>query len=128
MAVAGIPKVGIGDTLADKDEPRPLPPITVEEPTVRMAFNVNNSPFAGREGKYVTSRQLRERLMRELESNVALRVADTEKGQRIYRFRPGRIAPGHRHRDHAPRGLRIFRRPALKSFSSKANDRPGRAH
>jgi GTP-binding protein len=79
VAVAGIPKVSIGDTLADKDDPRPLPPITVEEPTVRMAFNVNNSPFAGREGKYVTSRQLRERLMRELESNVALRVADTEK-------------------------------------------------
>ena len=78
VAVAGIPKVGIGDTLADPDDPRPLPPITVEEPTVRMAFNVNNSPFAGREGKYVTSRQLRGRLMRELESNVALRVADTD--------------------------------------------------
>jgi GTP-binding protein len=79
VAVAGIPAVGIGDTLADKDQPRALPPITVEEPTVRMAFNVNNSPFAGREGKYVTSRQLRARLMRELESNVALRVEDTEK-------------------------------------------------
>jgi GTP-binding protein len=79
VAVAGIPKVSIGDTLADRDDPRPLPPITVEEPTVRMAFNVNNSPFAGREGKYVTSRQLRERLMRELESNVALRVADTRR-------------------------------------------------
>ena len=79
VAVAGIPKVSIGDTLADRDDPRPLPPITVEEPTVRMAFCVNNSPFAGREGKYVTSRQLRERLMRELESNVALRVAETER-------------------------------------------------
>jgi len=64
---------------SDRDQPRALPPITVEEPTVRMAFHVNNSPFAGREGKYVTSRQLRERLMRELESNVALRVADTDK-------------------------------------------------
>jgi GTP-binding protein len=79
VAVAGIAKVGIGDTLADRDQPQALPPITVEEPTVRMSFHVNNSPFAGREGKYVTSRHLRERLMRELESNVALRVADTDK-------------------------------------------------
>lgn len=79
LAVAGIPDVGIGDTLADPDDPQPLPPITVEEPTVRMTFRVNDSPFAGREGKYVTSRQLRERLMKELESNVALRVEEMEK-------------------------------------------------
>jgi GTP-binding protein len=79
VAVAGIPTVGIGDTLADPDDPRQLPPITVEEPTVRMAFNVNDSPFAGREGKYVTSRQLGERLQRELESNIALRVEDGER-------------------------------------------------
>jgi GTP-binding protein len=79
VAVAGIPEVGIGDTLADPDDPRQLPPITVEEPTVRMAFNVNDSPFSGREGKYVTSRQLGERLQRELESNIALRVEDGER-------------------------------------------------
>lgn len=79
VAVAGIPDVGIGDTLADPDDPRPLPPITVEEPTVRMTFATNDSPFAGREGKFVTSRQVRERLARELESNVALRVEDTDK-------------------------------------------------
>jgi GTP-binding protein len=79
VAVAGIPAVGIGDTLADYDDPRPLPPIRVEEPTVRMVFRVNDSPFAGREGKYVTSRQLRERLQRELESNVALRVAEMDR-------------------------------------------------
>ena len=77
IAVAGIPDVGIGDTLADPNDPRPLPPITVEEPTVRMTFSINDSPFAGREGKYVTSRQLRQRLMDELERNVALRVSDT---------------------------------------------------
>lgn len=79
VAVAGIPDVGIGDTLADPADPRPLPPIKVEDPTVRMVFRVNDSPFAGREGKFVTSRQLRERLMRELESNVALRVAELER-------------------------------------------------
>jgi GTP-binding protein len=79
VAVAGIPGLGIGDTVADYDDPRPLPPITVEEPTVRMTFSVNDSPFAGQEGKYVTSRQIRERLCRELESNVSLRVEDLDK-------------------------------------------------
>jgi GTP-binding protein len=79
VAIAGIPDVGIGDTLADPNDPRPLPPIKVEEPTVRMTFRVNDSPFAGKEGKYVTSRQIRERLMRELESNVAMRVEETDK-------------------------------------------------
>jgi GTP-binding protein len=78
VAVAGIPDVGIGDTLADPDDPRPLPPITVEEPTVRMTFSINDSPFAGKEGQYLTSRQIRERLFRELESNVALRVKETD--------------------------------------------------
>ena len=81
VAVAGIPGVGIGDTLADPDNPIALPPIKVEEPTVRMTFRINDSPFAGREGKYVTSRQLRDRLMRELESNVALRVEELRAGE-----------------------------------------------
>ncbi len=79
VAVAGIDDVGIGDTLADPEDPRPLPPIKVEEPTVRMTFGVNNSPFAGKDGKYLTSRQIRARLMRELESNVAMRVEETDK-------------------------------------------------
>lgn len=78
IALTGLPEVGIGDTIADPQDPRPLPPIVVEEPTVRMTFGVNTSPFAGREGTFVTSRQLRERLMRETERDVALRVADTE--------------------------------------------------
>ncbi|MEM7114917.1 MAG: translational GTPase TypA [Chloroflexota bacterium] len=78
VAVAGIPDVGIGDTLADPEDPRQLPPIKVEEPTVRMLFRINDSPFAGKDGKYLTSRQIRERLYRELESNVAMRVADTD--------------------------------------------------
>ena len=78
VAVSGIETVGIGDTLTDPDEPRPLPPIKVEEPTVRMTFGVNDSPFSGRGGKYLTSRQIRERLWRELESNVSLRVESTD--------------------------------------------------
>ena len=78
VAVAGVSDVGIGDTIADADDPRPLPPITVEEPTLKMTFSVNTSPFAGREGQHVTSRKLRERLYAELERDVALRVADTE--------------------------------------------------
>jgi len=77
VAVAGLDDAAIGETLADPEAPRALPPIAVEEPTMRMAFMVNTSPFAGREGKYVTSRVLRERLYRELERNVALRVEDT---------------------------------------------------
>jgi GTP-binding protein len=78
VAVAGVPDVGIGDTIADAADPRPLPPIRVEEPTLRMTFAVNTSPFSGREGTHVTSRKLRERLYAELERDVALRVADTE--------------------------------------------------
>jgi GTP-binding protein len=79
VAVAGIESVGIGDTLADPADPRPLPPITVEEPTVRMTFAVNDSPFVGREGQYLTSRQVRARLFNELERNVAMRVEETER-------------------------------------------------
>ncbi len=78
VAVAGVADIGIGATIADASDPRPLPPIRVEEPTLRMTFAVNTSPFAGREGTHVTSRKLRERLYAELERDVALRVADTE--------------------------------------------------
>ena len=78
VAVAGVAEIAIGETIADPDDPRPLPPIKVEEPTLKMTFAVNTSPFAGREGQHVTSRKLRERLYTELERDVALRVADTE--------------------------------------------------
>ena len=77
IAIAGVGEAAIGDTIADAAQPEPLPIIAVEEPTVRMTFSVNTSPFAGREGTYVTSRKLRERLYQELERDVALRVADT---------------------------------------------------
>ncbi len=78
VAVAGLEGIEIGETLADPEFPKALPAIKVEEPTVRMAFGVNTSPFAGREGRWGTSRRLRERLFNELKSNVALRVEETD--------------------------------------------------
>ncbi len=74
VAITGLEDIEIGDTICDRKEPRALPRLTVDEPTLEMVFSINNSPFAGREGKYVTTRQLRDRLMKELERNVALRV------------------------------------------------------
>jgi GTP-binding protein len=79
VAVTGVPDVNIGLTICSQAQPEGLPPISVDEPTLVMNFQVNTSPLAGREGKYVTSRQIRERLQRELQSNVALRVEDTEE-------------------------------------------------
>ncbi len=78
IAFTGMEQLNISDTLCDPAQVEALPPLTVDEPTVSMNFVVNTSPFAGREGKYVTSRQLRDRLQRELKHNVALRVEDTE--------------------------------------------------
>jgi GTP-binding protein len=77
VCISGIEDLNIGDTIADGDAPEGLHAVAVDEPTVSMFFSVNTSPFAGREGKFLTSRQIRERLVRELESNVALRVLDT---------------------------------------------------
>ncbi|WP_411280269.1 translational GTPase TypA [Gemmatimonas sp.] len=78
VLLAGFADVDIGSTLTDPDHQEPLPGISVESPTISVDFVVNNSPFAGKEGKFVTSRQLRERLYKELERNVALKVEDSE--------------------------------------------------
>jgi GTP-binding protein len=78
VCVAGIEQLSIGDTISDAEKPKALPRIKVDEPTMMMVFRVNDGPLAGREGKYVTSRNLRERLMRESYRNVAIRVEDTD--------------------------------------------------
>jgi GTP-binding protein len=78
VALAGVDNIEIGDTITSVDNPQPLPVIAVDEPTISMIFGVNNSPFAGKDGKYVTSRQVKERLDREILGNVAIRVEETE--------------------------------------------------
>ncbi|MDI9640258.1 translational GTPase TypA [Oscillatoria amoena NRMC-F 0135] len=78
VAVAGFADANIGETITDPNNPQALPLIKVDEPTLQMTFSVNDSPFAGQEGDFVTSRQLRDRLMRELETNVALRIEETD--------------------------------------------------
>lgn len=82
-AVVGLEDFNIGDTVADSENPEALPVISVDEPTMNMLFSVNNSPFFGKDGKFVTSRHLRDRLMKETEKNLALRVTDSEEGDSL---------------------------------------------
>jgi len=83
IVFSGIDNLSISDTLCRRDHPEALPPLAVDEPTISMTFQVNKSPFAGREGKFLTSRQIRERLQQELKHNVALRVEDTDDPDRF---------------------------------------------
>ncbi|MBU6389781.1 translational GTPase TypA [Patescibacteria group bacterium] len=83
VAITGLKSVGIGDTVTDPQTPEPLPGIKIEEPTLKMAVSANTSPFAGREGKFVTARHLLERIRRELESNVSLRLEMGREGEYI---------------------------------------------
>jgi len=83
VTFAGVQDFTIGDTIVDPDDPKPLEPIEVEQPTMSITFGVNKSPFAGRVGKLLTSRNIRDRLAKELETNVALRVEDTEDGDTV---------------------------------------------
>lgn len=78
VAIAGLGKITIGETVTDPENPLPLPMLSIDEPTLTMMFIVNDSPFAGREGKYITSRHLRSRLWKEAETNVSLKVAETD--------------------------------------------------
>ena len=87
VALVGLEQVEIGDTVCDPEKLRPMPRLTVDEPTLEMVFSINSSPFAGRDGKYVTTRQLRERLFRELERNVALQVGRRTRERCVRRAR-----------------------------------------
>ena len=83
VCLAGIEDITIGETIADPERPAAIPPIAIDEPTVSMVFAVNTSPVSGRDGQYVTSRHLRERLQRELLGNVSLRVEDTDTPEQV---------------------------------------------
>ncbi len=78
VCVAGIPEINIGDTICAQDCPEPLPFVDIDEPTIAMTFSVNDSPFAGQDGKFVTSRHLRDRLFKEMETNVSMRLEETD--------------------------------------------------
>src|SRR6185503_16533658 len=83
VALAGFDDINIGETITLVDNPKPLPLINVDEPTISMIFGVNTSPFSGIDGKFVTSRQIKERLQKELLGNVALRVAETDAAEQF---------------------------------------------
>ena len=89
VAITGLENFDIGDTVADFETPEALIPIAVDEPTMSMLFTINNSPFFGKEGKYVTSRHLRDRLFKETEKNLALRVEDTDSPDRLHVYGRG---------------------------------------
>lgn len=88
-AIVGLEEFNIGDTIADAENPEALPVISVDEPTMSMLFSINNSPFFGKEGKFVTSRHLRDRLMKETEKNLALKVEDTDSADSFNVFGRG---------------------------------------
>jgi GTP-binding protein len=117
VLINGIEDIGIGVTITSLDNPSPLPMLRIDEPTLTMNFCVNTSPLAGREGKYVTSRQIWDRLQKELQSNVALRVKDTGRGRHLRGLRPGRAAPDHPAGEHAPRRLRAGGEQAARGLS-----------
>ncbi|NNF03806.1 MAG: translational GTPase TypA [Rhodothermales bacterium] len=91
VAVAGMTGIGLGESLADAEDPQPLPPLHVDEPTMSMEFRINDSPFSGREGKYVTSRHLRDRLMREAETNLSMRIEETDSADSFLVYGRGEL-------------------------------------
>ena len=106
VCLAGMEDITIGETVTSAETPKAIPPIAVDEPTVSMIFGVNTSPMAGRDGQFVTSRQIKERLEKELLGNVSLRVEPTDTPEQMSCHRPWRAAAVDPDRDDAPRGLR----------------------
>lgn len=91
IAVAGLSGIGLGDSLASADNPQPLPALHIDDPTLSMEFRINDSPFAGKDGKYVTSQRLRERLLKEAEANLAIRVEETDSADRFIVYGRGEL-------------------------------------
>ncbi len=91
IMVAGVGGIGLGESLSDAENPEPLTPLKIDEPTLSMEFRINDSPFAGREGKYVTSRNLRDRLMAEVETNLSMKVEETDSAERYIVFGRGEL-------------------------------------
>lgn len=91
IAVAGLSSIGLGDSLTDAENPQPLAALHVDDPTISMEFRINDSPFVGRDGKFVTSQRLRERLMKEAEANLAIRVEETDSADRFLVFGRGEL-------------------------------------
>ena len=91
IAIAGVAGIGLGESISDGDVPKPLPPVHVDEPTLSMEFRINNSPFSGREGQFVTSRNLRDRLEKEMEANLSMRLEHTESPDRFLVYGRGEL-------------------------------------
>ncbi len=91
IMVAGAAGIGLGESLSDPETPQPLTPLKIDEPTLSMEFRINDSPFAGREGKYVTSRNLRDRLMAEVETNLSMKVEETDSAERYIVYGRGEL-------------------------------------
>ena len=111
-AVVGLETVAIGDTISDLESPRALPRVEVDEPTLQMTFGINTSPLAGREGSYLTSRHLRERLAQGAGEERGPPRRVRRRGRSFPGLRPRTAAPLGAHRDHAPRGIRAVDRQA----------------
>ena len=91
VQIAGMTGIGLGESITETENPQPLKPLSIDEPTLSMEFRINDSPFAGRDGKYVTSRNLRDRLFKEVETNLAMRVEETESAERHLVFGRGEL-------------------------------------
>ncbi len=112
IAVAGIPEITIGETLTDAEDPRPLPVITVDEPSISMTIGINTAPLSGQSGKKLTARMVKTRLEAELIGNVSIRVARDRAAGHLGGARTRRASAGCARRDDAPRGVRADRRQA----------------
>ena len=115
IAIAGLSEATVPDTIGAPELTAPLPAIPMDPPTLAMTFRINDGPLAGREGKKVTSRQIRDRLFREAEGNVAIRVTEFERDRGVRGRRPRRTAARRADRANAARGLRADHRPPARA-------------